>query len=311
MEPMSTIMVTGASGLIGRHLIRRLLDKGFKVIGCSRTNVNDGGILNHPKYNFKECDVSLKESVRKLFNEKIDVVVHLAGHMDSSEDFEEYKKLINVNTIGTMNLVEEVRKSACKKLIYSSSVSVIGIPEYLPVDEGHACRPRNLYGLSKRFSEELITFFSDKYNIKSLIFRLPSIFSEKGESGAVFAFIQNAIRNKELNIDLRKIIVWNIIHIDDVISALLVGIEKIDKIERHEIFNIGYNDECEIENIAKNIIKLANSRSTIKKRGTAKSYPFLFDCKKAREFLGLEMPSLNERLTQMVENSRKIGSRND
>jgi NADH dehydrogenase len=158
------LLVTGATGFIGRHLVEKLVKKNMKVRCLVR---NSGKIeLNNANLEIIEGDIldthSLDEATRN-----IDLVIHLAAVIKSSNP----KKIEQVNVLGTANLISACRKNNVKKIIHVSSLDA-------------ALNNTNYYGATKRFSEEIIK----NSDIQYIILR-PSLIYGKG-SKDISALIQ-------------------------------------------------------------------------------------------------------------------------
>ena len=295
------VLITGASGFVGKHLVSELLKEGFVIVGLDRTNSNDNGMLENANYFFEKIDLTSASLLKKVFVKyEIDLVIHLAAHISFIETLSEYKKLFRINVEGTKNLICQMINTNIKNLIFVSSMAVIGRPKYLPVDEKHPCEPINFYGLTKKQAEDTIIFFSKKNLLKGVIFRFPGIFSEKRFSGALYNFIRNSAKNEELRIDLSREIIWDVIHVSDVVASIVKGVYSIDALEGAEIFHVDYGEPIEIEEIAKRIIKMTESGSKVVREGNSRSYPFYFDTYKARNTFNLDIPSFNKRLEQFM-----------
>ena len=107
---------------------------------------------------FFDVDICDKTSLRKVFsNNKIDCVLHIAALKSVSESFESPLKYYSVNVAGSIHLVEVMDEFKVKKIVFSSSATVFGEPEYLPIDEIHPTgKCINPYGRTKYFFEEFL-----------------------------------------------------------------------------------------------------------------------------------------------------------
>ncbi|NIM46972.1 MAG: NAD-dependent epimerase/dehydratase family protein [Candidatus Aenigmarchaeota archaeon] len=202
-----TILVTGATGRIGKHLVKALLDKGEKVRVLIRKTMTEfenvetfyGDLLDRK---------SLKKAV-----EDIDTVFHLAAVVDytAPEDL-----MFRINVIGTRNILDVFKGD---KFIYLSSTAVLGKKlKDLPADENTDYNPSNLYGRTKMEAEKLV-----KEN-KGIIIRSPDVLMPRFVEG--YDFIFSKLLEGEMSIigDGKNFIDY--IHISDLIQALLLAKDK-------------------------------------------------------------------------------------
>ena len=159
------ILVTGGAGYIGTHTCVELLDKGYEVVAVDNfVNSSPKAIsrveqITGKKVIFYEGDVRDGQLLEKIFSEnKIDWVIHFAGLKAVGESCEKPLEYYNNNLYGTLVLLETMRKHNCKNMVFSSSATVYGDPERLPLTE--TCKiggTTNPYGSSKYFQEIMLT----------------------------------------------------------------------------------------------------------------------------------------------------------
>lgn len=162
---METILVTGGSGFIGSHTVVELLNKGYGVIvmdnlcNSSEESLRRVEKITGKKVKFYETDIRDREGTEKIFREnKIDAVIHFAGLKAVGESCRIPLRYYDNNIGGTVALLEVMEKYNVKKMIFSSSATVYGSPERLPLDE--ECRTggtTNPYGSTKYYLEGILT----------------------------------------------------------------------------------------------------------------------------------------------------------
>jgi UDP-glucose 4-epimerase len=160
---MSNVLVTGAAGYIGSHACVALLDAGHDVIGIDNFSnsspVAVGRIeeVSGRPIAFVEGDLLDRSVVAELFAATpIDAVMHFAGRKAVGESTEHPLRYYQNNVAASVNLVTEMAAHQVYKIVFSSSCTVYGDPESVPVHEGAALRPVSPYGRSKRHVEELL-----------------------------------------------------------------------------------------------------------------------------------------------------------
>jgi len=180
---MTKALVVGGTGYVGRELVRQLLDRKNEVSVLSR-----GQPIKEVEW--LRADMADKESLlSKLEGKSYDVVYHVASLANDTGNPEE---MIKVNIVGLTNMLEFVRKSRVKRFVLSSSVSAYGWypatkfqkPLYMPVDENHAVRPKDMYCATKRMQEILALTFYHQYKVPVTILRLCGVVGPVGPQEA-------------------------------------------------------------------------------------------------------------------------------
>ena len=150
---MSTLLVTGASGLIGNRLVQQLSTK-HTVIAMSRRKPQGDG------FTYICGDFSQWEDLAQLDAYAIDAVVHLAAVTGGCSE----REGILVNVEGTRVLLQYLAAHGCKKMVLASSIATVGfqrtdyVPEQLPIADEDGCQDRDGYGLSKYLMEEITRY---------------------------------------------------------------------------------------------------------------------------------------------------------
>jgi UDP-glucose 4-epimerase len=160
------ILVTGGAGYIGSHTCVELLNKDYEIIVVDNFSNSKMESLNRVKeitnkdfkiYNVDMCDY---ENFEKIFiNEKIDGVIHFAGLKAVGESVSIPLKYYQNNLISTLNLIEFMKKYNVNNLVFSSSATVYGDPEIIPIPETAKLNATNPYGRTKLMIEEILRDF--------------------------------------------------------------------------------------------------------------------------------------------------------
>ena len=158
------VLVTGGLGYIGSHTCVELMNSGNEVIvvdnlyNCKKSSYDRIKALVGRDFKFYECDIRDAEGMSAIFeNESIDSVIHFAGLKAVGESVEKPLEYFDNNVNGTLVLLDVMRKHGCKKIVFSSSATVYGDPEVLPLNEN--CKTggtTNPYGTSKYFQEIML-----------------------------------------------------------------------------------------------------------------------------------------------------------
>lgn len=163
MKSGSTLLVTGGAGYIGSHTCVELLQAGHEVVvvdnlcNSSRAVIGRIGRIAGREVAFHECDVRDAAALRGIFREHaIDAVLHFAGLKAVDESVAQPLRYYENNVGGTLALCEAMADSGVRQLVFSSSATVYGDPEAVPVREDHPLRPTNPYGRSKAMVETIL-----------------------------------------------------------------------------------------------------------------------------------------------------------
>ncbi len=162
-----SILITGGAGFIGSHTCVEMLMAGYDVVvidnlsNSSKLAIERVEQITGKAVRFYCADVRNKEALCKIFEENsVDAVIHFAGYKAIGESINEPLMYYENNIVNTLTLLEVMRKFDVKKIVFSSSASVYGISETMPISEdAHLCAT-NPYGRTKLFIEEI---FRDLY----------------------------------------------------------------------------------------------------------------------------------------------------
>ena len=157
------ILVTGGAGYIASHTNLELLNAGYDVVAIDNfSNSNMESIrrvekLTGKKIHFYEADILDREALTNIFaKESIDAVIHFAGLKAVGESCQIPLKYYKNNLSGTITLLEVMEEFGVKKLVFSSSATVYGDPERVPVTEDFPLSATNPYGRTKLMIEEML-----------------------------------------------------------------------------------------------------------------------------------------------------------
>lgn len=211
MENSKKILVTGATGFVGKHLVHALISKGHTVYALSRQR--SPAFTERDSVNIIAGDITdpidLPSDIKTIY--------HCAGVIHEPKEMEK------VNVLGTQNIVDLAIRNNCT-LIHLSSAGVVGKTKETILDERTACYPQNDYEISK-YKAEQIVIEGVKKGLKAHILRPTSIFGN-GQNPRNNSFLQLA---KSMRTGLYKNIgrgIYNIVHIDEVIKAMELLDEK-------------------------------------------------------------------------------------
>lgn len=278
------ILLTGGLGYIGSHVAIELLLSGHKVFIIDNLSNSSIKILpfikkiTKKKIFFKNVDLLDKTILINFFrNNKINLVIHLAGSKSVEESENNLIKYYNNNIVSSLNLLEAMNKNKVKNIIFSSSATVYGRPRKVPIKESHIKKPNNTYGFTKSVIEDLICHMGEKKILNYVILRYfnpvgfhnSGLISEKpkGVPTNLFPYILQVIKGK---FNFLKIYgndyntrdgtaARDYIHIEDLAKAHLVSINLFKLKQKISfIFNIGTGRSTTVLQVINAIKKYSN-----------------------------------------------------
>jgi len=271
MKNAKTVLVTGATGVLGSALVEQLLCKDHSVIAIGRRKYGllSDSAINNSNLVFIQSDL-VDFDVNVLMDYQIDGIFHLAnrGFVDGLGNSNKgigHDEIFNVNVQSTRKLIELAKLQEIKFLIFASSVSAFGKqPADSVISELTCPTPSDYYGLTKYYSERLIEIELAETDTKGIVLRFPLIFSKEHLGGLVYTFYKLATNNEPIVIYGKGNAYRCPIYINDAISIILKNIEHVDDLNSYEIFACGSSDSMKILDIAKEIICLTHSKSEIR-----------------------------------------------
>ena len=313
---METILVTGGSGFIGSHTVVELLNKGYGVIvmdnlcNSSLESLKRVEKITGKKVKFYETDIRDRAGTEKIFQEnKIDAVIHFAGLKAVGESCQIPLKYYENNIGGTVILLEVMEKYNVKKIIFSSSATVYGTPERLPLDEECHLSTTNPYGSTKLMLESIMQDVykaDDSWNVILLRYFNPVGAHESGLIGEDPKGIPNNLMPYITQVAVGKLKelgvfgndydtpdgtgVRDYIHVVDLAKGHVKAVKKLEDNSGLSIYNLGTGKGYSVLDIVKNFeaatgIKIPYS---IKPRRAGDVATCYSDATKAKKELGWE-----------------------
>lgn len=157
------VLVTGGAGYIGSHTLIELCAQGHEVFVVDNFDNSSPealirvGELVQRKIPYARLDLRDSDGLGALMErERPEAVIHFAGLKAVGESEQKPLLYYDVNIAGTVSLLQAMRRADCTRIVFSSSATVYGVPQYLPFDEAHPCAPNNVYGQTKYMAERII-----------------------------------------------------------------------------------------------------------------------------------------------------------
>ena len=309
MAQVKTALVTGGAGFIGSHLVDRLLEEGHKVAVID--NLSTGKLKNlNSAATFYHMDIT-NPSMQDIFQrEQPDLVYHLAAQISVSESTKDPVKDGETNVMGTLRLLEAVRRYGIETFIYSSTGGALyGDPETNPCSEQTPIVPLSPYGLSKYLAEQYIELYHRLYQLNYTILRYGNVYGPRqdphGEAGVVAIFSQAMLDGKQPSIFGAGDQERDFVYVGDVVEANIRAMKKGDG----QAFNIGTSQGTNVNRIFDSLKSIINFKWDAEHRNArpGEVYKISLDCNKALRELGWSpQVSLDEGLDRTAEYFRKV-----
>ena len=266
--------VTGGAGFIGSVLVEKILGrKGNKVTVYDNLS---SGKLEHiddfredKNFSFIKGDILNLNRLKEVMN-KHDFVYHLAANPDIRLGTQHTRLDFEINTIGTLNVLEAMIKNGVKMIAFASTSTVFGTPSEIPTQEDYGpCLPESLYGASKLACEGFVSAYAHLFGVKAWIFRFANITGSPATHGIIFDFYNKVRKNpKELEVlgdgNQTKSYVTNRMLVD----AMELSIRKtINQKQKIFLYNIGNEDKISVKNITKIFLKENKLTSKVRYTG--------------------------------------------
>ena len=253
------ILVTGGAGYIGSATTEVLLDRGDQVVVYDNLSRGHRDAVD-PRAVFVEGDLADVPRVRAAIDAHgIQSVVHIAGAALVSESMTNPAKYYRTNVVAGLGLLEAMRDTGVRNIVFSSSCAVYGIPERLPIDETLPTRPVNPYGESKLTFEGLLRWFHAAHGFSTIALRYfnaagaSARYGERHEPEShLIPLVLDVAAGKRPAITLNGTdyptrdgtCVRDYIHILDLADAHVLAVQALEAgAPRNEVFNLGCGGE--------------------------------------------------------------------
>ena len=199
---MEKVLVTGASGFVGGHLVTYLQEQGYKVVGVDM-NAN---ATNISEMDFYSIDIRNQDTVRELLDRiRPKFIFHAAAQTSVTESMRSPKKDIQTNVLASINLaLQSIEFGVERFIFFSSGGALYGNPSQLPVLENAEIKPLSIYGSSKAAAENYLNIIQNNTDLECSVLRPANIYGPKqdpfGEAGVVAIFTEKMLRGEQVTI---------------------------------------------------------------------------------------------------------------
>lgn len=250
------VLVTGGAGFIGSHLAERLLAMGHDVVVLD--NESTGFRQNVPAgAEYIRGDVRNPEDLERAFALGLDAVFHIAGQASTIRSFGEPLMDLNVNLVGSVNVIQKCLVHRVPRLLYASSMTAYGNPPGLPIREEMPCQPVSYYGITKYAAERFVHATALRNDIDFpfhvTAFRMFNVYGERQRvdnpyQGVMGIFIGNVMRGEPIAIHSDGEQSRDFVYISDVVDAWVQAWCTPGAYE--QVFNLGTGKRHSINQLA-------------------------------------------------------------
>ena len=269
-------LITGSAGFIGFHLSKKLLSKGFIVVGVDNLNnyydqnlkKDRNKILKKFKnYKFNKIDIKSYKKLESVFKKnKFEGIINLAAQAGVRYSLINPKSYIDNNIIGFFNVIDLTRKYRIKNIIYASTSSIYGSQSKFPIKENFDTNnPTQLYAATKKSNEVIAASYNKLYNINTIGLRFFTVYGPWGRPDmAPIKFAKNISRGKPIKVFNKGNHFRDFTFVDDIVDGVFRIIIKKKKVYKNKIYNIGNGKKVSLFNFIKLIEK--NLKKKAKKK---------------------------------------------
>ena len=262
------VLVTGADGFIGSHLVERLIEEGCKVKAfCYYNSFNSWGWLDTISKDLIDQvevftgDIRDPNGVRTAMT-GVDVVFHLAALIAIPFSYHSPDSYIDTNVKGTLNIVQAAKDLGIERVLVTSTSEVYGTAQYIPIDEKHPRQPQSPYSASKIGADCIAESFYRSFNIPLTIVRPFNTFGPRQSARAVIPTIITQLLNGKSEIqlgDLRP--TRDLLFVKDTVEGF-VEIAKSETLIGEDC-NIATQSEISVKELAQELINQINPNAMI------------------------------------------------
>lgn len=249
------ILITGGAGFIGSHLSKQLMDAGHSLVVVDDLSRGHRDLVS-PKADFFQISILEKEKLLKAF-EGVDTVIHMAAFIIVPESVEKPDLYWKNNVEGTKILLEAMRQSGVSKIIFSSSATVYGDPDSLPLTEDSPIKKAaNPYGQTKIEMEKLIEQEHKNGWLSATFLRYFNPFGPNElhtpETHAIPNFINSLLNKKPIPLYWKGEQIRDFIYVEDLVSAHIASLP----VSGFNIYNVGTGQGTKIKDILNKIFEI-------------------------------------------------------
>jgi UDP-glucose 4-epimerase len=247
------VTVIGGAGFIGSHLVKSLVEQGFRVTVIDNLSTGKKSNIKNLAIDLRVYDITGDPKKIATIIKGSECVFHLAALTSVQESFESPTLYNLVNVIGTANVLEACRLAGVTQLVFSSTSAVYGNTALFPTNESSPLDPISAYALTKQIGENYCKLYSSIYGIKTTCLRYFNVYGPNTNPTSSYKsvipiFLEKSKAGEPLPITNDGEQRRDFVHVSDVVRA---NIASMDSAKYHRIINIGSGENISVNEIAK------------------------------------------------------------
>ncbi|MFJ5770245.1 NAD-dependent epimerase/dehydratase family protein [Psychrobacillus sp. NPDC093180] len=250
------VLVTGAAGFIGSHVVQALLEQQFTVVAVDNLST---GIKNRipTDAKFYEMDITDNDVETIFLNEQPDYVIHLADQTSAFESTSNPLKEYHASLLGTLNILRFSNEYKVKKCIFGSSVAVYGNSSILPSKEDSKPAPLSFHALCKLSAENYILLYKKLFGLNSCILRFSNVFGPRQTNGVIINFLNRLLDGESPVIFNDGNQTRDFIYVKDAAAACMQALVS----ESTGVFNVSTSTELSIQHVFDELTRIAGTQT--------------------------------------------------
>jgi UDP-glucose 4-epimerase len=278
------LLVTGGTGFVGRRVINRIKKDNKTVIITRKERENLKNIYYHT-CDLREIGEKDKKDILKLLDNKIDAIIYMAASIPRMGEKKETMNMAKENTLDPLVKFLDLFGEYVNKIIYTSTIDVVGIPENKYYDEYTNIKPITSYGVAKYIGEEYLNYYCRSNNKIGINLRLSQVYGPNEPLIRVIPMIKNCLlKNKIFTIYGTGEEKRRYLYVDDAAKAVQLSLKS----NQSGTYNIAGKDIVSIKDVINIMEKVYGNKLRTKQNNDYEGFDNIPDIKFASKDLGFE-----------------------
>ncbi|MCP3934688.1 MAG: NAD-dependent epimerase/dehydratase family protein [Actinomycetia bacterium] len=297
LQPVNTVLVTGAAGFIGSHLCELLARQGKTVVGVDNFDPyyarldkeHNVACVRAAGGDFRESDIRSYGDIASLIDvTRPEAIVHLAAKAGVRNSVRFPRQYFETNLLGTQNVLDSCRALGVERMVLASTSSVYGRTTTIPFIESDPCvSPLHPYAASKRSTELLAGTYAQLYGLQITVMRFFTVYGERGRPDMMPRLLLDSISNGT-KVDLYEGPLerdWT--HVSDIVRGLAAA---VDRPLGFEVLNLGRGEPIALREFIDELQEVAGKKANLAAapRPDSEMLSTYASTDKLRELLGVE-----------------------
>ncbi len=255
------VLVTGATGLIGREVCALLAQRGHQPVA---TDVLPSGSSDFP---VEQCDLRDVHGLNRIIGDEISAIVHCGGFSGPMHGWTAPHLVVDVNITGTENLLEIARQRGIERFVYASTAHIYGETDQGPVTESAPVKPTNIYGATKVAGESLVTAYQKQFGLDSTSLRFGWVYGPRRTTDCVIrTMLTDALEGRPTRLGFGANFPRQFIAVADAARAMVAAVEHQGELPA-QLYNVTGGDYPTLEEVADHVRSVLPAADIVLKPG--------------------------------------------